>query len=304
RPSPSPSSAHPPPSAPPAGALPDIADADPEVPADDGIRLPPDGVPDPRPWTREPIPPEDGPRWTVEPLPEPPPVVAPTKQLNIASDSADIDADLALQLVVEAMQTSRTHPHLAPAPLDAITPVLLLHRAGHGREARDAWKEVQGWLDAAGLGIRIPQSVAARLLLCRELSELPPYFPTDVRRRIATAILDNDLAGAGPDMVGFRRATPIRARDAADLLREHTANLDTLYGRLLLPEEDRRPPPEPVTEESPEPDEDTTASEIVVGLLATVFLLAVLAAVLRACVPTGGIQTEILPVPLVQPEAP
>lgn len=246
----------------------------PPVDAPPAPEPPPDELPEPSAWV--PPTPADHRAWTVEPLP--PPVVSADTLLELAQEQADVDGPSALDSLSRALQALERAPSTATRPLQVLTPVLLLHRAGHARDAIEGWQLVQRWVERSGTGTRLPQAVAARFLLTGELSSLPTTFPIDLRRRLATAILDNDLLAVVPDLVSFQRQQPLAAQQAAEAL-QHTQNLAGLYVELLAP-----PQPEP------EPDPEPTRRPVV----GWIWLLAIVIGIVLAWMGNQGQRTRAI----------
>lgn len=246
----------PPPPPPEPDPVPEAEADPPQDPPDPG------GLPEPLRWERAP---DIDPRpWTVEPIPEPspgapepPPSLAsprqpprepellPADHLVRALEAASVDGDLALDHLRAALAGSRTHPDLAPSVLDVLTPVLLLHQAGDARAALQAWTLLDRWIDDLGLGTRVAQSVAGRMIFARELSDLPLTFPADLRRLIATAVLENRLHDAFPELDRFRQSFPLQSREAEQALRDQAPALAKLYADTLHVE----PEPDPANDE-------------------------------------------------------
>jgi hypothetical protein len=191
----------------------------------------------------------------------------PEALLILAADHVDVEPSTAVELIEEAMEQATRHPDRLRSPLAAITPILLLHQAGHAAAGRAAWGVLHAWVEDLGLGTRMPHGVAARLLLTREISELPTDFPTDLRSRIASAILANDLVAAKPDLYDFSRVQQLRARDAAAQLAHHAPNLAAVYGSVLATEHRR------ATRDTPPPSDGRRP--LLLWLALVLFVLAV-----------------------------
>jgi hypothetical protein len=255
-------------------------------------------LPDPAPW--EPPPPPDARSWTVEPLPDPDPPGPPVElrpaepfvprpnpaQLVIqALEAAPIDADLALDALRRGLEAAQEGHRPDPDVKTAVDTVLALHRAGAPGQARDAWSLVRRWIDATGAGTRMTGNTAAWLALCRELSDLPLRFPPAVRRRLAEAIYDQDLAAAENDLLELYRSQPHVAIDAAELLESHAPNLHKLYGPSLRdPAGNQAPPPGPAPE--------AEAPKGGIGVSMFVYLAILVASIaLRVCIADGPSST-------------
>jgi hypothetical protein len=218
-----------------------------------------EALPEPAVWTAsEPDPVAALDAWVLRDEPEPAaapiprqPVwtgASPAQRARSALDVAEVDAEGALDAVRTACADALAGRRPEPALADLLRAVLLLHRSGAAHEANAAWAAVQDWTSGAGVGLRVGNTVSIWLALARELSDLPPHFPTEVRRTLASAALDHHPAHARQVLRELYRDRPHTALDAADLLEAHAPNLFGMFGTALrapigTPADHGMPPP-------------------------------------------------------------
>ncbi len=199
----------------------------------------------------------------------------PARRAQEAIDTAEVDASAALESLRIACSDALGGRQPEPALTDLLRVVLLLHRSGAAHQAQQGWSTVQDWVSGAGIGLRVGNSVSVWLALTRELSDLPAHYPPEVRRTLASAVLDRHPAHARQLLLELYRERPHTALDAAELLEAYAPNLFGMFGTALRDPAGTSGPSDPLPE-APGPgdtkDRWSVGWAILIGILITVGL--------------------------------